>query len=106
MERVWRTYEWVVVLRRGECGEGSVEGECGWRGRLSGVSDWRGLLCVEISVEGSVRDVLRKEIMPEVDAIGGGRGCGEEMGGGVRWRLACVSVTLCVREWRKRERVE
>ena len=43
------------------------------------MSDWRWLLCVEISVEGCVRDVLRKEIMPEVDAIGGGRSCGERM---------------------------
>lgn len=47
------------------------------------MSDWRWLLCVEISVEGCVRDVLRKEIMPEVDAIGGGRSCGERMGRGM-----------------------
>ena len=39
--------------------------------------------CVEISVEGCVRDMLRKEIMPEVDAIGGGRSCGERMGRGM-----------------------
>lgn len=83
VERMGRTYEWAVVLRGRECGEGGVERECGWCGLWNGVSDWRWLLCVEISVEGCVRDVLRKEIMPEVDAIGGGRSCGERMGRGM-----------------------